>query len=44
MNIKNELSNDGLVYINYVRPIFSESVISAISFFEYWQDHASTLK
>jgi len=42
IEIKNELSNDGLIYINYVRPILSESVTDAIAFFKSWQDNAST--
>ena len=42
--IRNELANDGLIYINYIRPIFSESVTEAILFFKSWRENASTIE
>ena len=42
--IRNELANDGLIYINYVRPIFKEAVEEAIVFFDSWGQHASTME
>ena len=40
LKIRNELSNDGLIYVNHIKPIFAESVTDAIAFFESWHDHA----
>jgi len=43
VKIRNELSNDGFIYVNHIKPIFSESVTDAIAFFESWHEHAETM-
>ena len=44
MGIKNELVNDAVVYVKYVKPIFQESVMDSVSFFGGWDKHADTLE
>ena len=41
--IRNELLNDGLIYINRVQPIFKETLANAISFFDSWNNHFSSI-
>ena len=40
--IRNELSNDGLLYVKHVKPIFQETLSSSISFFSDWQKEYNT--
>ena len=42
--IRNELANDGLVYVNNVKPIFTETIGNSISFFDTWFDQYNTIE
>ena len=39
ISIRNELTNDGLIYFKHVKPIFQETLSGAISFFDSWFNH-----
>ena len=43
LSIRNELANDGLVYVNNVKPIFTETIGNSISFFDAWFDQYNTI-
>lgn len=36
IEIRNEFANDALIYVNNVKPIFTETVGNSISFFDTW--------
>ena len=38
IRIRNELSNDGIIYTKHIKPIFQETLSEAVSFFESWND------
>ena len=42
IGIKNELTNDGIIYIKYVVPVFKETLSVQTSFFDSWNSHYNT--
>jgi len=44
IGIRNELANDGLIYVNNVKPIFTETLGNSISFFDSWSSQYSTIE
>ena len=41
--IRNELLNDGLIYVKHVQPVLKETLADAISFVDAWNNHWSSL-
>jgi len=43
IGIRNELANDGVIYLKHVKPIFQETLSTATSFFDSWFSHYDTM-
>ena len=40
--VRNEVVNDGLIYLKHIKPIFTESMSKVITFFETYDENNAT--